>query len=153
MRRIIWAIALLVAAASVHADTDREAAVRAAVDAFGEAFVAADTERLDAMLVGDYVHVNGGSGNLVDRASWLSWVASRKGELESGRLVVDTYAVEDVAVVIHGHTAIVTGIVRSTTTRDGESRTSNLRFTNVWLEQDGVWRRAAFHDSALPARD
>ncbi len=113
----------------------REHEVRAAVSAFSRAFVEADVSVLRTLLTEDYVHINGRSGSLLNRDEWLNWIASRRAELDSGRLVIDTYRIEDVNVQIHGEAAVVTG---------------RVRFTNVWVEQGGVWRRAAFHDSPFP---
>lgn len=45
--------------------------------------------------------------------------------------------------------AIVTGIVKSDGTRDGVNFKSTLRFTNVWVYENGNLRRASFHDSAI----
>ena len=158
LKRISLGLAATVCVASMAMAQDdntdeREAAVRAAVSAFGEAFAAADVGVLGDMLTANYLHVNGSSGNVIERAAWLSWIASRREEMRSGALVVETYEVGDVLVRMSGRTAVVTGVVRSTWTRHGEPGTSNLRFTNVWLEEAGQWRRAAFHDSAIPSHD
>jgi ketosteroid isomerase-like protein/catechol 2,3-dioxygenase-like lactoylglutathione lyase family enzyme len=124
--------------------------VTAAVAAFGRAFREADMSALQTLLTDDYVHVNGGSGNAIDREEWLKWMASRRAEIDSGALVLSRYDVEDVTVRITGKTAVVTAVVHSSGKRNGVSFTSSVRVTNVWVEQAGEWRRAAFHDSALP---
>ena len=114
------------------------------------AFVEADAATLGRLITDDYIHVNGSSGNVVDREQWLSYIASRRRELEDGVLVVDSYEVHDVEVRLHDETAIVVGIVAVSGTRNGQAFDRRIRFTNVWVEQDGAWRRAAFHDSRLP---
>lgn len=130
--------------------SDRETAVRAAVAEFGQAFKQADVAALESLLTADYVHVNGGSGSVLSRGAWLSWIATRRSELESGALVIRDYDVEDVTVSVRGDNAFVTGVVRSRGSRNGEAFSSNVRFTNVWVSQGGAWRRASFHDSRLP---
>ena len=131
-------------------EADREAEVRAAVNAFGRAFVEADVPTLESFLSENYVHVNGGSGNVLNRDDWLKWMKSRRSEIEKGELVVDDYRIEDVRIALDGDTATVIGTVFSSVSRNGNSKTSKIRFSNIWLYREGVWRRAVFHDSPLP---
>jgi ketosteroid isomerase-like protein len=128
----------------------REDEVRAAVSAFGRAFVEADVLYLRSRLTEDYVHINGRSGNVLHRPEWLGWMTSRRAELTSGELIINEYNVDGVMVHIYGETAVVTGIVKSSGIRGGEPFTSRIRFTNVWVRQGGTWLRAAFHDSPAP---
>jgi len=86
----------------------REAEVRAAVSAFGQAFLEADVPALGSVLTRNYVHINGRSGSVLNRDEWLRWVESRRAELDSGDLVVSTYRVEDVRVELSRDTAVVT---------------------------------------------
>jgi ketosteroid isomerase-like protein len=123
--------------------------VRAAVLAFGRAFVEADIPALRGFLTDDYIHVNGRSGSVLNSSSWLKWMESRKAELISGELVIDAYDVKDLEVEIYKETAMVTGVVESRGRRKGVPIGSRLRFTNVWVMQGGSWRRAMFHDSPL----
>jgi ketosteroid isomerase-like protein len=128
----------------------REDEVRASVSAFGRAFVEADVSVLETLLAQDYIHVNGRSGSVLSRDEWLKWVESRRTELNSGKLMIDSYSVGDVKVQVYGEAAVVTGVVHSSGHREGALFTSGVRFTNVWVVQGGAWRRAAFHDSPLP---
>jgi len=127
-----------------------EKELRLAVSDFGRAFASADVSALQLLLTEDYTHVNGSSGNVITRDQWLGWVASRRAELDAGTLVIETYTVEDLRVQLYGETAVVSGIVRSRGLNGGTPFDSNIRFTNVWVLEEGVWRRAAFHDSRLP---
>jgi ketosteroid isomerase-like protein len=124
--------------------------VRSAFSEFSRAFQQADVSVLQTLVAKNYVHVNGGSANVLNRDEWLSWIASRRAELDGGVLVIRTYSVEDVNVQIYGETTVVTGVVMSSGERNGVSFNSAVRFTNVWVKQDGVLRRVAFHDSPLP---
>jgi ketosteroid isomerase-like protein len=130
--------------------TSREQEVRTAALAFGGAFAKADVSVLKTMLTTDYIHVNGSTGDVLSRDEWLIWVTSRRTELDRGVLVIDSYKIEDVIVQVYGKAAAVTGVVHSSGRRNGASFASSVRFTNVWVEQGGVWRRTAFHDSPLP---
>lgn len=131
-------------------ETSREDDVRAAVTAFGRAFVQADVSSLKRVLANDYSHVNGRSGGVLNRDEWLTFIQSRRANLDSGKLVISSYNVEDVRVRLYGETAVVTGVVESSGQREGVPFSSRVRFTNVWVLQGGAWRRAAFHDSPLP---
>jgi ketosteroid isomerase-like protein len=147
---LITFITLIAPRTALPEEADREAEVRAAVNAFGHAFVEADVPTLEHYLSENYVHVNGGSGIALNRDDWLKFVKSRRVEIDNGELVVSDYRIEDVKVVLDGNTAIVIGMVYSSQSRNGNSNTSKIRFSNTWLYREGVWRRAAFHDSPLP---
>jgi tetratricopeptide (TPR) repeat protein len=150
---IVLSVALLLVSAMPSlSDTaaDREQSVRDAVEAFAAAFVSADSLVLDGMLTDDYVHVNGSSGDVVDRGRWLRWVASQRKGIERGGIVIAAYRVDDLKVMLHNDAAVVTGVVLSHGKRAGKPFQTRLRFTNVWVDQEGSWRRASFHDSALP---
>jgi hypothetical protein len=129
--------------------SSREAAVRTAVASFGSAFVEADVPTLEALLTDTYVHVNGSSGNILNRNEWLTWVKTRQAELEAGTLVVSDYRIEDLEVELFGEAAVVTGVAISSGIRNGDSFDTRLRFSNVWIFGGGGWRRAAFHDSPI----
>lgn len=124
--------------------------VRAAVAKFGQAFLDADGEVLGSLLTSDYIHVNGRSGNVLNRDEWLNWIQSRRLELETGQLIIDEYDTKDVAVQIYENVAIVTGAVYSSGNHNGEPFASHVRFTNTWISINGEWHRAVFHDSPLP---
>jgi hypothetical protein len=112
--------------------------------------VEADVSALQKLLTANYIHVNGHSGSVLNRDEWLKWVASRRRELGSKNLVINSYSVDDVKVQIYGEAAVLTGVVHSSGERSGAKFTLAVRFTNVWVKQGNAWRRAAFHDSRLP---
>lgn len=142
---------LLVSLESAMAqEVSRENEVRAAVSAFGRAFVEADVSILRTFLTDRYIHLNGRSGSVLSRDEWLKWVESRRADLNNGKLVLSAYWVEDLKVELYGEAAVVTGVVYSSGNQKGIAFTSQLRFTNVWVIQGGAWRRAAFHDSPMP---
>ena len=141
---------LLLAPSPVLAEAaSHEADVRAAVESFGRAFAEADVPTLEAFLTDTYVHVNGRTDNVLNRDEWLSWVKTRRTELETGDLVVSEYGIEDLEVDLYGEAAVVTGVVHSKVSRNGDPFENRIRFTNVWVLEGAAWRRAAFHDSAV----
>lgn len=154
MKRMLSMIAVSIFAfdalgAPMPEETSREAELRDAVHTFGQAFLEADVPTLRGLLTEDYVHVNGGSGNVLGRGEWLDWVKARRAQIEREELRITEYRIEDLSIVSHGNTAIVVGTVFSRQVSGGESSTSRIRFSNTWLYQKGKWRRAAFHDSPL----
>ena len=146
----IAAIAFNALGASHSETVDREVELRKAVDTFGRAFLEADVPSLRLLLTDNYVHVNGGSGNVLNRTDWLNWVESRRAQIDSKELQITEYRIEDVRTVIHGDTAIVIGTIFSSQVTGGKVGTSRIRFSNTWLYRDAKWLRAAFHDSPVP---
>lgn len=134
-------------------DVSPEEGVRVAVQKFGQAYRKADVGTLRGLLTRDYVHTNGSSGNRINRDQWLTWVGSQKELLENGELLIETYELSDIRVRIYGNAGVVTGKVKSNGIRKGEPFSVNVRFTNVWIKEKEVWRRAAFHDSPIPESD
>ena len=155
MRTVFSLIAVSVIAFNAHGasppdEARRKAELQEAVDRFGRAYLEADVPVLRLLLADNYVHVNGSSGNVLNRSVWLDWVGSRRAQIDNEELQITEYRVEDVESVIHGDTAIVIGTVFSSQLTDGVFTTSRIRFTNTWLYRDAKWLRASFHDSALP---
>ena len=135
---------------SINEKARLESEVRVAVAKFGQAFLDADVEVLESLLTSDYIHINGRSGNMLNRDEWLNWIQSRQTELKTGQLIIDEYDTKDVAVQIYENIAIVTGTVYSSGSQNEEPFASHVRFTNTWISINGEWYRAAFHDSPLP---
>lgn len=146
----IICMALVVSGTAMAEEIDREGEVRSAVDQFGSAFVEADVPTLESLLSENYVHVNGRSGDVLNRDDWLNWVKSRRTEIEKGELKFCDYRIEDLIIVVDEDTATVVGTVVLCMNRNGTSSTSRIKFSNTWLYRKGEWRRSAFHDSPLP---
>ena len=95
-------LVLLVSSSAAAQQTTPEHEVRAAVSAFARAFQEADVSVLQTLLTENYIHVNGGSGNVLNRDQWLTWVASRRVEIDRGDFVYETYQVEGLQVQLYG---------------------------------------------------
>lgn len=136
----------------VEPDSSSRTALHAALDAFSAAFRNADPEALDTLLTVSYLHTNGGSGQVLSKDEWLEFVRRRRMDLRSGRLQVDTYETSGVTIRWCSGAAIVSSQVASEGRNNGQSFHSRLRVTQLWLRLGTGWRRAAFHDSPLPAQ-
>jgi uncharacterized protein DUF4440 len=144
------ALLLLTCLLGTEPDTLRRLALERALDAFGAAFLRADENALDTLLADDYVHTNGGTGGVLDKARWLEYIRTRRAELANGRLRVDRYQSTEVTIRWHGDAAVVSSQVESEGTRHGQPFATRLQVTQVWVRSGGQWRRAAFHDSPFP---
>jgi ketosteroid isomerase-like protein len=122
----------------------RSAGLDEAVRLFGEAWAGGDIAKLEELLSPSYTHIDY-FGEFHDRAGWLDY-ARRRTRLRT------RISFRDVRTRIFGDVAIVTG------TNDldyiGDSGTSNesrsVRFTQVWVWQEGRWLREAFQATAVP---
>jgi ketosteroid isomerase-like protein len=130
-------------------DSLRRLQLERALGAFSAAFLRADAEALDTLLTDDYLHINGGTGGVLDKERWLEYIRTRRAEIASGRLRVDRYESSAVMIRWHGDAAVVSSQVVSDGSRDGKPFATRLRVSQVWVRSDGQWRRAAFHDSPL----
>ncbi|MEM7765024.1 MAG: nuclear transport factor 2 family protein [Pseudomonadota bacterium] len=126
-----------------------ERQLRLAIDRLGQAFQRRDRNSLEPMLTRDYLHINGDSGTVLDRARWLEWIDSEQHALRGRQLTIDRYNISDVEIRLHGSSAFVTGVVVTAGTRNGQPFMRQLRVSNFWVLTDGQWRRAGFHDAVL----
>jgi Domain of unknown function (DUF4440) len=141
---------LLTCLLGTEPDSLHRLALELALGAFSAAFLRADEKALDTLLADDYVHTNGGTGSVLDKARWLEYIRTRRAELANGRLRVERYQSTAVTIRWHGDAAVVSSQVVSEGSRDGQPFATRLRVTQLWVRSGGQWRRAAFHDSPLP---
>jgi hypothetical protein len=131
-------------------DSAARAALKAALRTFASAFERADAAMLDTLLTLDYVHTNGATGVVLDKARWLEYVRSRRTEIQRGRLRLDRYEASTTSIQWYPTLAVVSGRVVAEERRDGDPFTTRVQVTQVWIRDAGQWRRAAFHDSPIP---
>lgn len=146
MKKVSWLFLFLVPAACAQPQ-EPAADIETAVAAFAEAFRSGDYETVEAHIADRYVHVNSG-GAPYDREQWLSWYEGYAAEITDGDHVFDSYAIKSLDIARHDDAAYVTGVVRAEGERFGEPFSQRIRFTNLWIVEDGRWKRAGFHDVA-----
>jgi ketosteroid isomerase-like protein len=143
---LLWLVLPIVAWGQPRGNT-AEQEVKKFIERFSQAFVAADVAALTPLLAEEYVHTNS-NGSTLGKPQWLAYIATRKAELASGRLVIESYVNDELRIQIYGATAVVTGRNVARGKREGQAFTMRLRFTHVWVKRK-KWQRAAFHDSAI----
>ncbi len=119
------------------------------VNDFNQAFKECDIEALETLITENYLHTNGNS-RVIRKDAWLEYLKKRKLEISSGNLVVNTYDMKEVEIELHNDMAIVTGkIIISSSTKLGEHNDHEYRITNIWVKEEGNWKRAGFHDGKI----
>lgn len=98
-----------------------------------QACQAKDLKTLDTMLHDSFVLIDP-DGKLYAKADFLAFVRS-----------VDLlqFVTDDMAVRLHGNTAVVTGIFQMRTVVHGKPSLDRGRFVDTWLLEDGKWKQVA----------
>jgi len=100
-------------------------------------------DTLEKYLDKDYVHTDV-RGQFLSRSKWLGDVKDRK---EKG-VVFSDVGFEDVHIEIHGQFAFVTGANTLSgaafTGKDNKTQQRKLRFTQILLKEDNIWKRMKF---------
>lgn len=127
--------------------TDKEALLTA-IGTFNTAFREGDLTVLASMITEDYIHTNGNS-RAIGKEDWIAYLRKRKRDIESGKLAVIEYNMEETDIVFYGNTAIVTAKIVVATQRQDVLQKNAYRVTNVWITESGHWKRAGFHDTKI----
>jgi ketosteroid isomerase-like protein len=100
-----------------------------------QAYAKGDLEFLEKHMSEDYV------GTFPDGT-----VLDKKGEIEavkSGAVKIAEMTPKEMAVRIYGNAAVITGQSHIEAVVGGQAMSSDFRFTDVWIAQDGSWRAVA----------
>jgi hypothetical protein len=115
---------------------------------FGEAWLNADFAKLDHMLAHEYQHTDV-TGKVFTREDWLSDAVDALRWLRpqdtNGK---PSIGFEDMAVTFTGDSAVITGrqIIHSANT---VTKPMNIRFTQIWIKEDGTWKRRFFQGTLV----
>ncbi|MEM7549788.1 MAG: nuclear transport factor 2 family protein [Bacteroidota bacterium] len=119
-----------------------------AVGKFNKAFAEGDLETLKSMVTDNYAHTNGNSKS-IDKESWFNYLQKRRKEIQSGVLVVVDYKMDEVEIEFYENTAILTAKVVTSVLKEGATIENSYRVTNIWVNENGNWMRAGFHDTKI----
>ena len=119
-----------------------------ALNTFNEAFRKGDVKILESMITQNYVHTNGNAKS-IGKETWLNYLQKREQEIDSGKLEVLNYQMVEQEIILHGDMAIVTGKVEVSNKREEAIQENAYRITNIWVNENGTWKRAGFHDGKI----
>ena len=120
-----------------------------AIQEFNKAFQEGNVEKLSYMITEDYMHTNSSSKSF-GRERWLNFLQGRQEEIASGQLIVSEYVMDQVEIKVYGNTGILTARMKESSEYNGEKQYSEVRITNLWVNEGGKWKRAGFHDNKIP---
>ncbi len=119
-----------------------------AVNEFNNAFKEGNVNKLSSMITQNYLHTNATS-KPIDKETWISYLNKRRTEIETKKLIVHTYEMTEVAVRQYDDIAIISAKIVTSSSKDGKVNDNEYRVTNIWVKQDGLWKRAGFHDGKI----
>lgn len=118
------------------------------IDKFNTAFNTGDVKTLESMVTDNYLHTNSNSES-IRKEDWFNYLRKRKKDIDSGILSVSSYNMDQTRVEIYNSTAIVTARISVSSITSGEVKENQYRVTNIWVFQQGKWKRAGFHDGKI----
>ncbi len=145
MKRLLY---VFVGLSLVACSTPKGPDLPTQVALFNEAYEKGNVKALESMLTENYVHTNN-SWKSFGKDQWLHYMELRAEKLAKGALQVDQYEMDELDIQQHGSSAIVTAKISVRGLEEGASFFKQFRVTNVWVQQNGTWRRAAFHDTPI----
>lgn len=118
------------------------------ISKFNKAFQNGNVSILESMITENYLHTNGNSKS-IGKKNWLNYLSKRENEINSGNLDVIQYEMDEIKIEFYNNMAIVTGKVAVSNKKKEEIQKNEYRITNVWVNEDGNWKRAGFHDGKI----
>lgn len=118
------------------------------IEKFNKAFQNGNVAVLESMITENYLHTNGNSKS-IGKKDWLDYLSKRENEIKSGNLEVIDYKLDETEIEFYRNTAIVTGKVVVLNKENGRIQKSEYRITNIWVNENGIWKRAGFHDGKI----
>jgi hypothetical protein len=98
-----------------------------------------DTLTLSKLLAPEYRHSDI-YGKILSRQEWLNYASKPRS--------VSDYKTEDVDIVLYNNNlAVVTG--KNSHQSSKSSKRTELRFTQVWIKNNGLWKRSAFQGTLI----
>lgn len=101
-----------------------------------------DTKVLEELLADSLVYTDC-DGTFMNKSEFLASVANPAFRLE--QIVSESLTVHS-----YGDSAVATGIYREKGATNGKSYVRRARFTDVWVNQNGVWQCVASQSTLIP---
>lgn len=115
---------------------------------FNKAFETGDLDYLDQHTKDTYLHTNGSSKSF-DKTAWFNYLKNRSADIKSGKIKMELYEMTEISMQQYGNSALVTGKVRTKGINNSEPFDRELRVTHYWVLEEGLWKRAGFHDTRI----
>lgn len=126
-------------------ESDVTAEIIALDRAWEDAIVRVDPGELDRLSSEDLVYTHAGG--------WIEGKASFIDHIVNGPLLFPVIKYEDISVLVHGTTAVLTCALHlETTDREGARGELHFRVTHVWTHEDGRWLLLANQSTHIPAK-
>ncbi len=122
--------------------------LKSTLSSFNEAFSSGDLEYLDKHTTNNYTHTNS-SSKAFGKASWFKYLRGRKSNIENGTLIMEKYEMSETDIQLYTNSAIITGKVLTKGINNQEPFERSLRVTHYWVFEEGLWKRAGFHDTRI----
>jgi ketosteroid isomerase-like protein len=132
---VVMALALLTGAPVAAAQSNDEAAVAQAVEAFRNAMLKADRSQFEA-LTAEQLSYGHSAGRVENKAQFIDAATS-------GRSTWKFITLTDQTTQIVGNTAIVRHTLTGETERDGKTNPVKIGVLMVWHKPDGQWKLLA----------
>jgi ketosteroid isomerase-like protein len=147
MKRIAFAVgvAVLVFGVAILAQTQTRSVEQELIKLETEwvdAAVKHDVTTIDKMLADEFIMTF--DGTVFTKAELLEYIKSYE---ELASLVTDEWKVR-----VYGDAAVVTARNTRKVKSEGKEVTSQDRFTDTWIRQDGRWKCVAAHNSTIPQK-
>ena len=110
-------------------------------DDWAAALVRADAATIDRIVAPEWT--------LAEETGKLLPKAMTDADLRSGNYKVASFKNNEVKVRVYGTTAIVSGLETQTSTYQGKDSSGQYRFTDVFINRNGVWKVVATHVSKV----
>jgi hypothetical protein len=121
----------VIAAQRTSPVSDDESKIRALESAWNLAEEVKNASVLDQMLAATFVYTDF-DGSFSDKSEFLKNVKSSPASSDQ---ITD----QDIRVRLYGDSAIVTGVYKQKGVENGKPFTRRGRFTDTWVNQNGVW--------------
>ncbi|MBQ4822437.1 nuclear transport factor 2 family protein [Aquimarina sp. MMG016] len=149
---ILLSIAIILIHCSPPNHNDKSLATKESllktIEKFNTAFNTGDIKTLESMVTDNYLHTNSNSES-IRKEDWFNYLHKRKKDIDSGILSVSSYNMDQTKVEIYNNTAIITARISVSSITSGKVKENQYRVTNIWVFQQGKWKRAGFHDGKI----
>ena len=120
----------------------------------GEAIIALDLKRMQAMAAKDYATLEAIIGDdlvYTHSSARLDTKRSLIDNMKAGSTVYQSVTPRDVKAQDLGDTVVLTGHADINVTTGGKALSFGVRFTDIYTKRDGRWQMVGWHSTKTPA--